>query len=88
MAIPALLPIPDSPSAKDILSLATECCSAKEAIIAIQESVEHIRSRLSDENDEEDEEAEVRLSPTDRLITLTALYSSGTAPKIHANSIL
>lgn len=74
MAIPALLPIPDSPSAKDILSLATECCSAKEAIIAIQESVEHIRSRLSDENDEEDEDASVR-----RLITLTALYSSGTA---------
>ena len=79
MVIPILLPLPSS-SAKDILSLTGECCSAKEAIIAIQESVERVRSRLLDENDEDErQDSEDLLSHTAQLITLTSLYSSCTS---------
>lgn len=77
--VPILLPI-QSRSAKDILSLIGECCSAKEAIIAIQESAELVRSWLSDGNDEDgQEDSEDLLSPTTQLITLISLYSSCTS---------
>jgi hypothetical protein len=62
-------------SAKQMMSLIGDYCSAKEVVIAVQESVERIQMSLSAESDEDEEQGKV-LSLVGQLDVLIALYSS------------
>ncbi|KAF9459714.1 hypothetical protein BDZ94DRAFT_990885 [Collybia nuda] len=74
-AVPVLLSSRDQ-AAKDLISLMGECSSAKEVIIAVQESMEHIRASVQLE-DEEDEGPNMKeLSFPSQLNILIGLYTS------------
>ena len=71
----------DDPAAGVLLSLIGERCSAKEAVIAVQEAVERLEvSFNSDDNGFEEVEQRVpqqaASSPVVRLSILTGLYSA------------
>ncbi|KAF8621780.1 hypothetical protein AX15_007516 [Amanita polypyramis BW_CC] len=63
-----LLPSKD-PAAKDIIGLISECSSAKEVVIAVQEALERLES-LDTQTDD------VVLSPQDQLAALVDVYAS------------
>lgn len=64
------------PAAREMITLIGDYSSAKEVIIAVQESVERIETSLSAESDEDEEQKEER-SLVDQLDILISLYSSG-----------
>ncbi|KAG6812527.1 hypothetical protein H0H92_002418 [Tricholoma furcatifolium] len=74
--LPILLPCKD-PAAGEILSSISECGSAKEVVMAIQEAVEHcVSTTIGDDEDESDESDAPKLSITSQLMTLVDLYSA------------
>lgn len=80
--LPALLSSND-PAARDIISLISECGSAKEVVMAVQEAVERVEHALEN-NDEEESEAQgkeslnkhIPPSPLDQLIILIDIYAA------------
>lgn len=73
--IPALVPVGNE-AARDILALAGECSSAKEVVVAVQESVERVEAMLSAGSDEDDAETDARRSPASQLDVLISLYTA------------
>lgn len=73
--IPALVPVKNG-AAGDILALVGECCSAKEVIVAVQESVERVGVMMSTGSDEDEAENDARRSPASQLGALISLYTS------------
>ncbi|KAJ7727745.1 hypothetical protein B0H16DRAFT_249781 [Mycena metata] len=74
--LPHLLPS-SQVAAKNLITLIGECGSAKEVVIAVQESLERVDSALNLEMEEEEEHDDAsRASPTDQLISLISLYKS------------
>ncbi|KAF8872735.1 hypothetical protein BD779DRAFT_1679562 [Infundibulicybe gibba] len=69
--LPLLVPSRD-PGARDILSLIGECCSAKEVVMAVQETIE----RLGSATDSEDDDEAVALPLSSQLATCVELYTS------------
>ena len=79
-SIPLLLSC-DDPAAGELLSLIGECCSAKEVVITVQETVERLEvSFNSDDNGFEEVEQRVpqhsASSPAVRLSIFTGLYAA------------
>ncbi|KAH6901001.1 hypothetical protein BKA70DRAFT_1159128 [Coprinopsis sp. MPI-PUGE-AT-0042] len=72
--LPVLLQRRD-PAARDIVSLITECSSAKEAVIAAQEALERLQAQLEGDDDDDIPSA------IDTLIEIVNLYATA-MPKI------
>lgn len=76
--LPLLLPSRDQ-AAKDLVSMMGQCSSAKEVIIAVQESMEHL-GVLFQADDEDDEGLDAKSHPLpSQLLSLIELYTSGRA---------
>lgn len=64
--------------AKNIMALVSECGSAKQVIISVQEAIERLQNQIISEG-EEAEETETDLSLVGQLDMLISLYASGTS---------
>ncbi|KAF7350353.1 hypothetical protein MVEN_01340000 [Mycena venus] len=73
--LPSLLPCRQL-AAKNLISLIGECGNAKEVMIAVQEVLEQIDSALDLELEEDDEEDNDRVSPSEQLISIIHLCNS------------
>jgi hypothetical protein len=57
-----------------------ECSSAKEVVIAAQESIERLETSLDEDDEDENDASDKRLPLPSQLITLIGLYASGWTP--------
>ncbi|KAF7984425.1 hypothetical protein HWV62_14488 [Athelia sp. TMB] len=73
--IPALIRIEDT-AARDILALTGECSSAKEVVVAVQESIERITAVIQDDAEEIELDKADQRSPAGQLGVLISLYAS------------
>lgn len=77
----------NEPAARNIISVISECGSAKEVVMAVQEAVERLEHSLENDGEESDADGKGDLqessnkqlpsSPLDQLILLIEIYAAG-----------
>lgn len=85
-ALPTLLPCTQD-GAEDILRTIAEQCSAKEVVIALQESAEKLMIELTDaetfeEEEQEDPEETETVPPARQAICILKMYVKGAAMRV------